>query len=75
MKKNNFTEADANAAFECFCRQLEQSENKKDRFLKAARLQRVERRPMSDDRFEMIMWFLFFISFLTAFLLFLLILS
>lgn len=75
MKKINFTEADANAAFECFCRQLEQSENKKDRFLKAARLQRVERQPMSDARFEMIMWFLFFAFGLTAFLLFLLMLS
>lgn len=71
MKKNKFTEAEANAAFEWFCSQLEQSEKKKDRFLKAARLQRVERSEMSNQRFELVMGFLFFAFGLTAFLLFL----
>lgn len=34
-----------------FCRRIERHEADKDEFLKAARLQRYERRPISDERF------------------------
>ena len=35
-----------------FCDTVRNTEKDKDKFLEAAKLQRIERQPMSDDKFE-----------------------
>lgn len=44
--------ADSRKGFEEFCDIVSNTEKDKDKFLSAARLQRVEKQPMSDSRFE-----------------------
>lgn len=49
MKKDN-------RSFEEVVRSIEMSESDVDKILKAARLARIEKPKMSDDRFEMLLW-------------------
>ena len=43
---------DNRRAFLDFCDTVRNTEKDKDKFLEAAKLQRIERQPMSDDKFE-----------------------
>ena len=44
--------ADSRKGFEEFCDIVRNTEKDKDKFLDAAKLQRVEKQPMSDSKFE-----------------------
>ncbi len=61
-------------AFNDLLERVSNLEADKDAFLKAAKLQRVERQPMSDKRFEELLWLigaaLFFLSVATVMIVF-----
>ena len=53
--KNNLP-LNERSAFKNLLDRVSNLEADKDAFLKAARLQRIERQPMSDKRFEGVLW-------------------
>lgn len=57
-------------AFRRICYRIKRNEAMKDEFLKASRLQRHERQPMSSERFEAIMLAVYLLIGCSAFLLF-----